>query len=365
MIASFAMLHRLYLHPKMLIESCFSLIRGENGDFFFRLGGILTFVNCWDVKWSMTVQNLFTFAKLVALVIIILTGVVQLCYGQTQHFNFEGSESDITKIALSFYSGLFAYNGWNYLNFVIEELKILTSENLPRAIFISCILVTVVYTFTVVAFHTTLSVAEVLGAEAVAVTFADSLYGSMAWVMPVFVAMSTYGGVNGILFTSSRLFYAGAEQGQMPRILAMIQVKHLTPAPAVIAMALLSILYLCSSDIYALINYVGFATWLAIGLAVACLPYLRWKQPNLARPIKVHLIFPIIYIIATIFITVVPMMADPVGTGFGALIIATGVPVYLIFIYWENKPKAIRHAIDGATRTLQKMFVVVPAEKTM
>ncbi|KAF8774641.1 Y+L amino acid transporter 2-like [Argiope bruennichi] len=325
---------------------------------------ILTFVNCWDVKWSMNVQNVFTFAKLVALVIIILTGVVQLCYGQTQHFNFEGSETDVTKIALSFYSGLFAYNGWNYLNFVIEELKN-PHVNLPRAIFISCILVTVVYTFTVVAFHTTLSVAEVLGAEAVAVTFADSLYGSMAWVMPVFVAMSTYGGVNGILFTSSRLFYAGAEQGQMPRILSMIQVKHLTPAPAVIAMALLSILYLCSSDIYALINYVGFATWLAIGLAVACLPYLRWKQPHLARPIKVNLFFPIIYIIATIFITVVPMMADPVGTGFGALIIATGVPVYLIFIYWENKPKAIRHAIDGATRTLQKLLVVVPSEKTM
>ncbi|GIY24352.1 large neutral amino acids transporter small subunit 2 [Caerostris darwini] len=312
----------------------------------------------------MTVQNVFTFAKLAALVIIIITGIVQLGYGQTQHFNFEGSESDVTKIALSFYSGLFAYNGWNYLNFVIEELKNPT-VNLPRAIFISCILVTVVYTFTVVAFHTTLSVAEVLGAEAVAVTFADSLYGSMAWIMPVFVAMSTYGGVNGILFTSSRLFYAGAEQGQMPRILAMIQVSHLTPAPAVIAMALLSILYLCSSDIYALINYVGFATWLAIGLAVVCLPYLRWKQPHLARPIKVHLIFPIIYIIATIFITVVPMMADPVGTGFGALIILTGVPVYFLFIYWENKPKAIRHAIDGATRTLQKLLVVVPSEKTM
>ena len=29
----------------------------------------------------------------------------------------------MTKIALSFYSGLFAYNGWNYLNFVIEELQ--------------------------------------------------------------------------------------------------------------------------------------------------------------------------------------------------------------------------------------------------
>ncbi|KAG8183752.1 hypothetical protein JTE90_029333 [Oedothorax gibbosus] len=324
---------------------------------------ILTFVNCWDVKWSMNVQNVFTFGKLFALAIIIITGLVQLGYGQTQHFTFEGSESDITKIALSFYSGLFAYNGWNYLNFVIEELKN-PHVNLPKAIFISCILVTVVYTLTVVAFHTTLSVPEVLGAEAVAVTFADALYGKMAWIMPVFVAMSTYGGVNGILFTSSRLFYSGAEHGQMPRILSMIQVKHLTPAPAVIAMALLSILYLCSSDIYALINYVGFATWLAIGLAVVCLPYLRWKQPNLNRPIKVHLIFPIVYIIATIFITVVPMMADPVGTGFGALIIATGVPVYLIFIYWENKPKAIRKVFDSVTCTLQKLLVVVPAEKS-
>jgi L-type amino acid transporter 8 len=32
----------------------------------------------------------------------------------------------------------------------------------------------------------------------------------------------------------SRLFYAGAVEGQMPEILSMIQVKRMTPAPAVL-----------------------------------------------------------------------------------------------------------------------------------
>lgn len=77
----------------------------------------------------------------------------------------------------------------------------------------------------------------------------------------VFVALSTFGAVNGILLTSSRLFYAGACEGQMPEILTMIQIHRFTPTPAVLAMALLSMLYLTVSDIFALINYVGFATW--------------------------------------------------------------------------------------------------------
>ena len=46
-------------------------------------------------------------------------------------------------------------------------------KNLPRAIAISCILVTVVYVLTNVAFYTTLSVPEVLGSEAVAVVRKD------------------------------------------------------------------------------------------------------------------------------------------------------------------------------------------------
>lgn len=57
-------------------------------------------------------------------------------------------------------------------------------KNLPRAIAISCTLVTVVYVLTNVAFYTTLSPMEVLGSEAVAVTFAERNFGIFAWTIP-------------------------------------------------------------------------------------------------------------------------------------------------------------------------------------
>lgn len=66
------------------------------------------------------------------------------------------------------------------------------------------------------------------------------------------------------------------------------QTRRLTPAPSVIGMTLLALLYmLLAPDISLLMNYVGFTTWLAIGAAVLCLPYLRWKRPDMERPIKV------------------------------------------------------------------------------
>ena len=42
----------------------------------------LTFVNCASVKWAARVQDIFTIAKVLALVIIIIIGVVQIARGK-------------------------------------------------------------------------------------------------------------------------------------------------------------------------------------------------------------------------------------------------------------------------------------------
>lgn len=104
-----------------------SIERIHLNDDFLRgfLAGLLTVINCYNVKWVTRVTDTFTGTKIMALLLIVAVGVWHLFKGNTEYFEepFKGSQVQPGYIALAFYSGLFSYSGWNYLNFVTEELK--------------------------------------------------------------------------------------------------------------------------------------------------------------------------------------------------------------------------------------------------
>ncbi|XP_077504102.1 large neutral amino acids transporter small subunit 1-like [Amblyomma americanum] len=302
------------------------------------------------------------FAKVIALVIIVIAGFVHLAQGNTGNLSnmFEGTTTDPGLICLSFYVGLFPYAGWNYLNFVTEELKN-PFRNLPFAIYISLPMVTIIYLLANISYFVVLTADEVQSANAVAVTFEEKVLGVVSWIMPVSVALSTFGGLNGGIFASSRLFFVGARQGHLPSCLAMINRTHFTPAPSLVFLCLLSLLYLTNTNVFALITYTAFSEAMFIMLSVGGLLWLRIKQPNTKRPIKVNIILPVVFLIS-LFLVVLPFSSQPLETSIGAGIMLSGIPVYFLTIYWKDKPLAYRKTIYVVTEYVQRILYSVPQE---
>ncbi|XP_041904480.1 cystine/glutamate transporter isoform X2 [Corvus hawaiiensis] len=300
-------------------------------------------LNSTSVSWSARIQMFLTFCKLVAILIIVVPGVIQLIKGETQHFKnaFAGNDASVMGLPLAFYSGMYAYSGWFYLNFVTEEVEN-PEKNIPLAICISMIIVTVGYVLTNVAYFTTISAGELLLSKAVAVTFAERLMGNFSLAVPVFVALSCFGSMNGGIFAVSRMFFVASREGHLPEILSMIHVRKHTPLPAVIVLHPLTMIMLFNGDLYSLLNFLSFARWLFIGLVVAGLIYLRYKRPDMPRPFKVPLFIPALFSFTCLFMVALSLYSDPVNTGIGFAITLTGIPAYYLFIVWDNKPKWFR-----------------------
>uniref|UniRef100_A0A915L5E6 Uncharacterized protein n=1 Tax=Romanomermis culicivorax TaxID=13658 RepID=A0A915L5E6_ROMCU len=329
----------------------------------------LSLVNAFSSRLTTMIQNVFTIGKLAALALIILTGFYLLATKESSELEafsniFDGPPVTFGKLSIAFYAGLWSFNGWNYITIVTEELKNPT-RNLPLSIGLSCLICTVVYTLANLAFYAGVSLTEIVESEAVAVTFAEHHYGFLAPIMPLCVAMSCFGTVNGVLLTSSRLFYVGARENQMPNILSMINPYTGTPMPSVFFIMILSMGYLTMSDnIYSLINSIQIVNWIAVAMAVAGLLYLRIKMPvkDHPRPVKVNLIVPVIFLTGCVFLIAVPIYQEFKDSMVGLALLLTSLPVYYLFIHRKNS-SSIDNAMGKFTQACQKIMLVVGEDK--
>ncbi|KAM7040354.1 Y+L amino acid transporter 2 isoform 2-T6 [Acridotheres tristis] len=259
---------------------------------------LLTVINCAYVKWGTRVQDVFTYAKVAALIAIIIAGLVEIFQGHTWYFknSFAGSSSDIGEISLALYSALFSYSGWDTLNYVTEEIKN-PERNLPLAIAVSMPIVTIIYIMTNIAYYTVLDAQAVLSSDAVAVCF-------------------------------------------------------------------MTLIYLCVEDVFQLINYFSFSYWFFVGLSIAGQLYLRWKEPDRPRPLKLSLAFPIIFCLCTVFLVVVPLYSDFLNSVIGIAIALSGIPFFFLGVYLpaSRRPQFINKFIGAVTRYMQLLCYCVLTE---
>ncbi|XP_054841545.1 solute carrier family 7 member 13 [Eublepharis macularius] len=300
----------------------------------------LGILNGRSVKMATWVQTVFTILKMMALSVIAITGIVLLIRGKkenTARFEsaFSGDIPDAAQIAEAFFQGLYAYGGWWSLNYMAEEVKN-PSKNIPWTVMTALPSVTVFYLLVNVSYLTVLTPKEMVSSVAVAVTWADRVIPSVAWIIPVSVAISIFGALNSSVFTLGRLSYAGSQSGHLPAIISMLNVHYWTPAPAMIFSTVTASIFIIPSDLIALTNYFGFSLWLMIGFTCASLIVLRYREPNLHRPYKVFL--PVAYgmVAVSLFLVCAPIVWSPkVQYIYAFLFVLGGLLLYLPFVHFK------------------------------
>ena len=323
---------------------------------------LITITHCYSVRMGTTMQNIFTVAKLSALALVVGGGVYSLWHGNTQYLatGFQGSTHSASDIATAFYSGLWAYEGWNNLNYLTEEV-VNPARNLTLAILVALPLVTVCYLLTNVAYLSVLSPRELLAAPAVAVTFADRILGPAAFLIPLGVALSVAGSLNGSILSTSRSCFATARRGHMVDILSFIHAKNLTPTPALLFRAILVTGMIAAGNISDLIDFFSFSAWIFYGLVFLALLVLRRTRSDLERPYRVPLWILVLVLLISVYLVVGPILDAPkLEYVYVLCFLLLGVVVYTPCVFY-------RRSVPGMKRftvLCQKVLEVVPTSFT-
>jgi APA family basic amino acid/polyamine antiporter len=346
---------------------------------------LLTLLNTFGLKLGSAVQNVFTSAKVLALLAVIAAGLaaknaaaIAANFGVGWHNFWAGSEWHtlhavqvgvggptafvglLTVVAVVQVGSLFSSDAWNNVTFTAGEIEN-PRRNLPLSLAIGTGVVLLLY---IACNFVYLSVLPMAGSAAaatiagrgiqfaaqdrVATAVMESAFGSIgARLMAAAILISTFGCVNGMLLAGARVYYAMSNDG-----LFFQSAGKLSPTTGVPANSLWMqwawTCLLCLSGSYGqLLDYVIFAVLVFYILTIAGLFVLRRTSPEAPRPYRAfgYPILSALYIVMATWICVVLLRYKPQYTWPGLILVLLGVPVYLV---WQRT--AARTVHDDSAR---------------
>uniref|UniRef100_A0A8C4WTM6 B(0,+)-type amino acid transporter 1 n=1 Tax=Eptatretus burgeri TaxID=7764 RepID=A0A8C4WTM6_EPTBU len=246
---------------------------------------LMSIINGLSVKWAINTLNTLTMVKLIAFCIITVIGLVFMVSGKPGFLvlGFNGPVPNASQLGEAFYQCLWAYSGWSSISYMTEELKH-REKNLLRCIVVSLILITVIYLLVNMSYLTVVTPKEIIS-DAVGITWGDRVLGSWSSLIPITVSISILGSLSSSYMVVARLTY-GAAGCAMDGPLAMLNIRHHTPLPAIVLSAVLSVVFILLTSMRNLVATLGFISWFFVGLTCAALLVLRWREKSLIRPYK-------------------------------------------------------------------------------
>jgi APA family basic amino acid/polyamine antiporter len=299
---------------------------------------LLTIINIVDVKSGARFQNIFTFAKLGAILGVILLGLF-LEGGSTQNFSPLFTDrpplSLIGPLGLAMVAVLWTFDGWIFVTYVAGEVKN-PERNIPLSLIFCMVIVVSVYIALNTVLVYVLGFDQMIGSELVMADAASKFIGGKgAAIVTIIILISLIGANNGFILTSARINYAMARDNRFFKQAAFIHPKFQSPANALIIQCIWACILTFSGTFNQLITYIIFASWIFYGMSAGAVIILRKKKPDMDRPYKTPFYpwIPIIFILFAIFLTVNTILEAPRDAAIGTGIILAGLPLYY---YWKK-----------------------------
>jgi APA family basic amino acid/polyamine antiporter len=330
----------------------------------------LTATNTLGLRTGKLIQNTFTFTKTFALLALIVVGLTlgvnrESAAWTSSWWDPAANGWDPAKVqeglgatgamALAMLLGramigpLFSQTAWNSVTFTGGETRD-PGRTLPRALWLGCSSVVVLYFLANVAYVVTLPLHAIQTApqDRVGTAVMQAILGGRGTVvMAAAILISTFGCVNGLALSGARVYYAMARDGLFFARAGTTNRRHV-PAAALGAQgawaALLTLPVTVTTDAATgmvqygnlynqLLEYIIPVDLTSYALMVGAVVVLRRKQPAAERPYRVwgYPVPVLLYLGLAALLILDFIYLAPATSGIGFGIVLAGIPVYLIW----------------------------------
>jgi basic amino acid/polyamine antiporter, APA family len=343
---------------------------------------LLTFLNTLGVRLGKFIQNVFTSAKTLSLIGLILAGIFvgrnhAAIADNFSHFwtvrgaqtiepgaNFlrgwiptvtaaSGFFGLIVAFGVAQVGSLFSADAWNNIGFTAAEVKN-PKRDVALSMAFGTVIVITLYCLANLAYLLVLPFSQIQNApdDRVATAALSAIFGHVgAVIMAVAIIISTFGCNNGLILAGSRVSYAMAKDGLFFRATGRLNSKGVPGVALILQGIWIVVLILLRTrnpnggygNLYNdLLNYVVAAVLIFYALTIAGIFVLRAKRPQAERPYKAfgYPVLPALYVLGALAIVLVLVLYQTQTAGWGVGIVVAGIPVYWLRSMWLSRSRA-------------------------
>ena len=297
---------------------------------------VLGLINILGAKISADVLKILTVLKIATLLFIIAFGFFG-GFGNWNNFTpfFAMPTDTFGAFAGGIVGAFFAFAGWWEVTRIAGEVEN-PNKNLPKALAIGVIAITIIYILTSAVFFYLVPLGNVTSDETFAAQAGEVLFGKIGGVIfASIVVVSVLGTLIAYLMVSPRVYYAMAKDGLFFRSFGELHPRFGTPHRATIVQIILASVLILSGTFEQIISYFFFVVVFFIALTVAGLFKIH-KTEFSGYKTFLYPLTPIFFLLITAIVLLMIAMKNPFQSFLGVAVVLLGIPVYHFVLRRRN-----------------------------